>query len=212
MLYWMLVPMPRKMKEMRKTAESSMATSLTQKLSLSRFIIMAVYPPRSSSTETIVYHVAPDYRGNDPTTCRGLDDVPRGISALERCLDQYEVGPFTHFERPGLDAERPRPTQGRQLQTPGTAYIVQIHRKECLLEEVHAGATPEPVGAHPDPDSAFDHVPHGRDAAREEIVRPGAVCRGDAGPSEDLDVLFRDPRRQVGGYRLWGEEPYVPGV
>jgi hypothetical protein len=36
----MFVPTPRKMKEIRKMAESKMATSLTQKPILSRFIIM----------------------------------------------------------------------------------------------------------------------------------------------------------------------------
>ena len=42
-----------------------MDTNLTQKLILSRFIIMAVYPPDSSGAETIVYHVTANDGGRD---------------------------------------------------------------------------------------------------------------------------------------------------
>src|SRR5918997_3694343 len=72
----MLEPTPRKTNEIIKMAASRMATNLTQKLNLSRFIIMARYPPGYSGTETIVYHVAPDDRGRDGPTRGGLQNVP----------------------------------------------------------------------------------------------------------------------------------------
>src|SRR5918993_2869540 len=134
----MLVPMPRKIKEMRKKAESTIATNLTQKLSLSRFIIMDGYPPSYLPTETIVYHVTADDRGRDSTAGRGLKDSEYGLPVLGRSLDQGEVGPFPNIERPrlGLDAERARPSQCRELEAGHTAHTVQPHREQCLLEEV----------------------------------------------------------------------------
>src|ERR687889_742492 len=107
----MLVPTPRKIKEMRKNAASTMDTNLTQKLSLSRFIIMAGYPPRSSPTEAIVYHVTANDRGRHSPAGRGLENSPLGISILGRGLDHGEVGPLPSIERPrlGLDTERARP-------------------------------------------------------------------------------------------------------
>src|SRR5918995_6876499 len=108
----MLVPMPRRIKEMRKKAESTIATNLTQKLSLSRFIIMAGYPPGYLPTRTIVYHVTADDRGRDSAAGRGLQDSECGVSIFGRSLDQGEVCPFPDIERPrlGLDTERARPS------------------------------------------------------------------------------------------------------
>src|SRR5215204_4067820 len=113
----MLVPRPRKMKERRKNAASTMDTNLTQKLSLSRFIIMAVYPPGSSGTETIVYHVTANDRGRDSPAGGSFENTTLGISVLPRGLDDGEVGPLPRIERPRsvVDTERPRPSQRRQL-------------------------------------------------------------------------------------------------
>src|SRR5215210_6838837 len=113
----MLVPRPRKIKEMRKNAASTMDTNLTQKLSLSRFIIMGVYPPGSSGTETIVYHVTANDRGRDSPAGGSFENTTLGISVLPRGLDHGEVGPLSRIERAccGLDAERTRPSQRRQL-------------------------------------------------------------------------------------------------
>src|SRR5215207_7847495 len=101
----MLVPRPRKIKEMRKNAASTMDTNLTQKPSLSRFIIMAVYPPESSGAETIVYHVTPNDGGRDSPAGGRFEKTPFLISVLLRGLDHGEVGPFPHLERPrpGVD-------------------------------------------------------------------------------------------------------------
>src|SRR5918992_4039806 len=179
----MLVPRPRKIKERRKNAASTMDTNLTQKLSLSRFIIMAVYPPGSSGAETIVYHVAASDGGRDSPAGRGFENAPLGISALPRGLDHGEVRPLPRIERPrsGLDAERPRPSQGCQLEACRTSHVVQLHREQRLLEEVHARAAPEPVCSHTDPDAPGDHGGHGGDAAPEVGVGKGAVRRRPAG-------------------------------
>src|SRR5918997_3959960 len=96
----MLVPRPRKMKESRKNAASTMDTSLTQKLSLSRFIIMAIYPLWSSGAEPIVYHVTVNDRGRDSPAGGSFENAPVGISILPRGLDHGEVGPLPHLERP----------------------------------------------------------------------------------------------------------------
>src|SRR5215212_1692047 len=101
----MLVPTPRKIKERRKNAASTMATSFIQKLILSRFIIMAGYPPRFSGTETIVYHVAADYGNRDSPPGSGLEDLPLGISPVERRLYYCEIGPFPP---PPASPSRPR--------------------------------------------------------------------------------------------------------
>src|ERR687889_1683057 len=122
----MLVPRPRKMKERRKKAASTMDTNLTQKLSLSRFIIMAVYPPGYSGAETIVYHVTPSDRGHDSPAGGSFENIPLGISALPRGLNHGEVGPLPRLERPcfGLDTESPRPSQRCQLEACRTAHTV----------------------------------------------------------------------------------------
>src|SRR5918995_6526183 len=184
----MLVPMPRRIKEMRKNAESTIATNLTQKLSLSRFIIMAGYPPGYLPTRTIVYHVTADYRGRDSTAGRGFQDSECGVSVLGQSLDQGEVGPFPNVERPrvDLDTEGARPSQRRELEAGRTAHTVQPHREQCLLEEVHARAAPEAVRTHADPDAIGDHGSHGRDAAPEEVVRTGAVRHRYSGLRQNL--------------------------
>src|SRR5918994_444346 len=207
----MLVPRPRKIKEMRKNAASTMDTNLTQKLSLSRFIIMAVCPPGSSGAETIVYHVTTDDRGRDSPTGGRFENAPFGVPALPRCLDHGEVRPLPRLERPrsGLDTERPRPSQGCQLEARRTAHAVQLHREQRLLEEVQARAAPEPVCSHTDPDAAGDHGGHGRDAAPEVGVGTGAVRRRHAGIRQNLYVLLGDARRQMGGYGLGGEKLYA---
>src|SRR5215210_34489 len=107
----MLVPTPRKIKEMRKNAASTMDNNFTQKLILSRFIIMAGYPPKSSPTETIVYHVTPNYRGRDSPASRSLEYTPLGFSILGRGLDHGEICPLPRIERPRLtlDTERSSP-------------------------------------------------------------------------------------------------------
>src|SRR5215216_2621740 len=109
----MLVPRPRKIKEMRKNAASTMETNLTQKLILSRFIIMAVYPPGSSGAETIVYHVTANDGGRDLPASGSFENAPFAIPVLLQGLDHGEVCPLPHFERPpsGLDTERARPSQ-----------------------------------------------------------------------------------------------------
>src|SRR5829696_5397221 len=78
----MLVPRPRKMKERRKNAASTMDTNLTQKLSLLRFIIMAVYPPGSSGAKTIVYHVTTNDRGRDSRAGGSFENAPFEIPVL----------------------------------------------------------------------------------------------------------------------------------
>src|SRR5919112_1659721 len=204
----MLVPRPRKIKEMRKNAASTMDTSLTQKLSLSRFIIMAVCPPGSSGAETIVYHVTANDRGRDSPAGCSFENAPLGISILPRGLDHGEVGPLPHIERPrfGLDTERTRPSQRRQLEACRTAHTVQLQREQRLLEEVHARAAPEPVCSHPDPDATGDHGGHGRVAAAEVGGRKGAVRHRHAGLRQNLYVLLGDSRSQVRGYGLGGEQ------
>src|SRR5215203_3798424 len=195
--------MPRKMKEMRKIAASKMATNLTQKPILSRFIIMADYLPRYSGTKTIVYHFAPDDRGHDRPAGRGVDDLQLGICFPGRNLDQGEICPFAHLDRSrlGLDAERACPAERRQFKAGRTIQAVQSYREERLFEEVHARAAPEPVSSHTYPDAAFDHPRHGRDAAPEEIIRARAMRRRDTGLRKHVHVLLSDPRRQVRGYR-----------
>src|SRR5215203_4105754 len=206
--------MPRKIKERRKNAASTMDTNLTQKLSLSRFIIMAVYPPGSSRAETIVYHVTANDRGRDSPAGCSFENFPLGISILPRGLDHGEVGPLPRIERPrcGLDTERTRPSQRRQLEACRTAHTVQLHREQRLLEEVHARAAPEPVCSHTDPDATGDHAKYGRDATPEEVVRTGTMCRRYAGLRQNPYVLFGDSCRQVRGYRLGGEKSHVLGV
>src|SRR5215210_5671849 len=210
----MLVPTPRKMKEMRKNAASTMDTSLTQKPILSRFIIMAGYPPQSSGTQTIVYHVAADYRNGDSPPGGGLENLLLGISTLERRLDHGEIGPFPRLQRPrlGLDTERARPPERRQLETSHAAHTMHLHREQRLFEEVHARAAPEPVCTHTDPDAGGDHAKYGRDATPEEVVRTGTMCRRYAGLRQNPYVLFGDSCRQVRGYRLGGEKSHVLGV
>src|SRR5215210_4149063 len=210
----MLVPTPRKMKEMRKNAASTMATSLTQKLILSRFIIMAGYPPRFSGTERIVYHVAADHCDRDSPSGGGLEDLLLGISTLERRLDHGEIGPFPRLQRPrlGLDTECARPPERRQLEPSPAAHAMHLHREQRLFEKVHARAAPEPVRTHTDPDASGDHAEHGRDAAPEEVVRTGTMRCRYAGLVQNPNVLFGDPCRQVRGYRLGGEKPHVLGV
>src|SRR5215218_7108430 len=202
----MLVPRPRKIKEMRKNAASTMDTNLTQKLSLSRFIIMAVYPPGSSGAETIVYHVAANDGGRDSPAGGSFENTPFGISVLLRGLDHGEVGPLPRLERSGLDTERPRPSQRRQLEACRTAHAVQLHREQRLLEEVQARAAPEPVCSHTYPDATGDHGRHGRDAAPEVGIGTGAVRHSHAGLRQNLYVILGDSRRQVRGYGLWGEQ------
>src|ERR671920_1638201 len=204
----MLVPRPRKIKEMRKNAASTMDTSLTQKLSLSRFIIMAVCPPGSSGAETIVYHVTANDRGRDSPAGCSFENFLLGISILPRGLDHGEVGPLPRIERPrcGLDTERTRPSQRRQLEACRTAHTVQLHREQRLLEEVHARAAPEPVCSHTDPDATGDHGRHGREAAPEIGVGTGAVRHCHAGVRQNLYVLLGDSRSQVRGYGLGGEQ------
>src|SRR5919112_6767862 len=191
----MLVPTPRKIKERRKNAASTMATSLTQKLILSRFIIMAGYPPRSSGTETIVYHVAADHGNRDSPPGGGLEDLPLGISTLERRLDHGEISPLPRLQRPrlGLDTVRARPPERRQLETSPAAHTMHLHREQRLLEEVHARAAPEPVRTHTDPDAGGDHAKHGRDAAPEEVIRTGTMRRRYAGLGQNPNILFGDP-------------------
>src|SRR5919112_393127 len=203
----MLVPTPRKTKEIRKNAASTMATSLTQKLILSRFIIMAGCPPRSSGTETIVYHVAADYGNRDSPPGGGLENLPLGISTLEGHLDHGEIGPFPRLHRPRLrpDTERARPPERRQLETSHAAQTMHLHREQRLLEKVHARAAPEPIRPHTDPDAGGDHAEHRRDAAPEEVIRTGTMRRRYAGLGQNPYVLFGDPGRQVRGYSLGGE-------
>src|SRR5215211_4615886 len=210
----MLVPTPRKMKEMRKNAASTMDTSLTQKPILSRFIIMACYLLQSSGTETIVYHVATDYRNRDSPPGGGLEDLLLGISTLERRLDHGEIGPFPRLQRPrlGLDTERARPPERRQLEARRAAHTMHLHREQRLFEEVHARAAPEPIRTHTDPDAGGDHAKHGRDAAPEEVVRTGTMRRRYAGLDQNPYVLFGDSGRQVRGYRLGGEKLHVLGI
>src|SRR5215210_327566 len=207
----MLVPTPRKIKEMRKNAASTIETNLTQKPSLSRFIIMAGYPPRFLSAETIVYHVTADDRGRDSPTGRVLEYAPLGISILVRGLDDGEVGPFSRIERPrlGLDTERASTPKRRQLEAGRAAHTVQLHREQRLLEKVHARAAPKPVGAHTDPDATGDHIRHGRDTTPEEVIRTWAVRRRCAGLRQNCYVLLRDSCRQVCGYGLGGEKLYL---
>src|ERR687894_210808 len=120
----MLVPRPRKMKERRKNAASTMDTNLTQKLSLSRFIIMAVCPPESSGAETIVYHVTTNDRGRDSPAGGRFENPPLGISSPPRGLDHGKVRPLPRIEPPRspLDTERLRPSQGCQLEACRTAH------------------------------------------------------------------------------------------
>src|SRR5215210_7248633 len=202
----MLVPRPRKIKEMRKNAASTMDTNLTQKLSLSRFIIMAVYPPGSSGAETIVYHVAANDGGRDSAAGGSFENAPFGIPVLLRGLDHGEVCPLPHLERPGLDTERPRPSQRCQLEACRPAHAVQLHREQRLLEEVHARAAPKPVCSHTDPDATSDHGRHGRNAAPEVGVGTGAVRHCHAGLRQNPYVILGDTGRQVRGYGLWGEQ------
>src|SRR5918997_2416560 len=213
-LYETLVPMPRKTPEMMKTAASRMATNLTQKLNLSRFIIMARYPPRYSGTEAIVYHVAPDGREGDGPVRRGLQNLPLRTLVPQRELDQREVGPLAGFQAPRLVlyTEGTRPAERRKLQAGRAVQAVQIHRKHGLLEEVHAGTAPQPVGAHTDPDAPLDHARHRRDAAAEVIVGARAMRGRNAGPRQDVYLLFRDAGGEVGRDRLRGEKPHVAGV
>src|ERR671920_1775419 len=200
--------MPRKIKERRKNAASTMDTNLTQKLSLLRFIIMAVYPPGSSRAETIVYHVTANDRGRDSPAGCSFENFLLGISILPRGLDHGEVGPLPRIERPrcGLDTERTRPSQRRQLEACRTAHTVQLHREQRLLEEVHARAAPEPVCSHTDPDATGDHGGHRGVAAAEGGVRTGGMRHRHAGLRQNLYVLLGDSRRQVRGYGLWGEQ------
>src|SRR5215210_3963110 len=210
----MLVPTPRKTKEMRKNAASTMATSLTQKLILSRFIIMAGYPPRSSPTETIVYHVAAAYSDRDSPPGGGLENLLLGTSTLKRRLDHGEISPFSRLQRPrlGLDTEGARPPERRQLEPSRAAHAMHLHREQRLFEKVHARAAPEPVRTHTDPDASGDHAKHGRDAAPEEVVRTGTMRRRYAGLRQNSYVLFGDTGRQMRGYRLGGKQPHALGV
>src|SRR5215203_3198335 len=210
----MLVPTPRKIKERRKNAASTMATSFIQKLILSRFIIMAGYPPRFSGTETIVYHVAADYGNRDSPPGSGLEDLPLGISTVERRLYYCEIGPFPRLQRPrlGLDTERARPPERRQLETSHATHTMHLHREQRLLEKVHARTAPEPVSTHTDPDAGGDHAKHGRDAAPEEVIRTGTMRRRYAGLDQNPYVLFGDSGRQVRGYRLGGEQLHVLSI
>src|SRR5215207_2349355 len=173
---------------MRKNAASTMDTSLTQKLSLLRFIIMAVYPPKSSGAEPIVYHVAVSDRGRDAPAGGGFENVPFGFFALPRGLDHDEVGPLPRIERarPGVDTERARSSQRCQLDALRTAHTVQLHREQRLLEKVHARAAPEPVCTHTYPDTTGDHGGHGRDAAPEIGIGTGAVRRRYTGLRQHL--------------------------
>src|SRR5215211_2653072 len=207
----MLVPTPRNIKEMRKNAASTMDNNFTQKPILSRFIIMAGYPPRSSPTEAIVYHVATDDRGRNPPASRSFENIPPGVFILGRGLDHGKIGPFPRIERPclGLDTERARPTERRKLEARLAAHTVQLHREQRLLEEVHARTAPEPVGTHADPDATADHGRHGRDTAPEVGVQTGTVSRRRACPRQNPYVLLGDSCRQVRGYGLWGEELYA---
>src|ERR671911_1044598 len=210
----MLVPRPRKIKEMRKNAASTMDTNLTQKLSLSRFIIMAVYPPGSSGAETIVYHVTANDGGRESPAGGSFENAPFGIPVLLRGLDHGEVGPLPHLERPrsGLDTERPRPSQRCQLEACRAAQTVQPQREQRLLEEVHARAAPQPVCSDTGPDATGDHAGYGRDATPEEVVRTGAERHRHAGLRENRYILLGDSRRQVRGYRLRGEQLHARRV
>src|SRR5215203_227811 len=210
----MLVPTPRKTKDMMKMAASRMETNLTQKPNFSRFIIMARYPPLCSGTETIVYHVAPDDRNRDGPTRRSLQNFSLRISVPRHGLDQGEVGPLAHFYAPrlALDPEGARPAERRQSQARRAIQAVEIYREERLLEEVHAGTAPEPVGAHPDPDATLDHARHRRDAAAQVLVGARTMCGRDSGPRQDLYLLFRYERGEMGRDRLGGEKPHVAGV
>src|SRR5829696_2841652 len=202
----MLVPRPRKIKEMRKNAASTMETNLTQKLSLSRFIIMAVYPPGSSGADTIVYHVTANDGGRDSPAGGSFENAPFGIPFLLRGLDHGEVGPLPHLERPrlGLDTERPRPSQRCQLEARCTSHTVQLHREHRLLEEIHARAAPKPICSYTDPDATGDHGRNRRNAAPEVGVGTGAVRHRHAGLCQNLYVLLGDSRSQVRGYGLGG--------
>src|SRR5215213_1959806 len=204
----MLVPRPRKIKEMRKNAASTMETNLTQKLILSRFIIMAVYPPGFSGAETIVYHVAANDGGRDSPAGGSFENAPFGIPILLRGLDHGEVGPLSHLERTrsSLDTERPRPSQRCQLEACHPAHTVQLYGEQRLLEEVHARAAPEPVCSHTYPDAAGYHGRHGRNAAPEIGVGTGAVRHCRAGLHQNIYVLLGDSRSQVRGYGLGGEQ------
>src|SRR5918993_1832811 len=199
---------------MMKMAASRMETNLIQKLSLSRFIIMAHYPPRYSGTETIVYHVAPHDRNRDGPTRRSLQNFPLWISVPWRSLDQHEVGPLARFyaARLVLDPKGACPAERRQLEARRAVQAVKIHREERLLEEVHAGATPEPVGAHTDPDATLDHASHRRYAAAKVIVGARTMHSRDARPRQNLYLFFRDAGRKVGRDRLGCEKLYVTGV
>src|SRR5215212_7314096 len=210
----MLVPTPRKTKDMMKMAASRMETNLTQKPNFSRFIIMARYPPRYSGTETIVYHVAPDDRNRDGPTRRSLQNFSLRISVPRHGLDQGEVGPLAHFYAPrlALDPEGARPAERRQSQARRAIQAVEIYREERLLEEVHAGAAPEPVGAHPDPDATLDHAWHRRDAAAQVIVGARTMRSCDPRSRQNLYLLFRDPSCKMGRDRLGGEKLYVTGI
>src|SRR5215211_3026568 len=204
----MLVPRPRKIKEIRKNAASTMETNLTQKLILSRFIIMAVYPPGFSGAETIVYHVAANHGRYESRAGVSFENPPFGIPVVLRGLDHGEVGPLPHLGRPrsGLDTERPRPSRLCQLEACRPAHAVQLHREQRLLEEIHARAAPKPVCSHTDPDATGDHGGHGRDAAPEVGVGTGAVRHSHAGLRQYLYVILGDSRRQVRGYGLRGEQ------
>src|SRR5215207_1714380 len=210
----MLVPTPRKTKDMMKMAASRMETNLTQKPNFSRFIIMARYPPLCSGTETIVYHVAPDDRNRDGPTRRSLQNFSLRISVPRHGLDQREVGPLAHFYAPrlALDPEGARPTERRQFQARRAIQAVEIYREERLLEEVHAGAAPEPVGSHPDPDATLDHARHQRDAAAKVIVGARTMCSRDTRSRQNLYVFVRADGCKMGRDRLGGGELYVTSV
>src|SRR5918998_3417237 len=210
----MLEPTPRKTNEIIKMAASRMATNLTQKLNLSRFIIMARYPPGYSGTETIVYHVAPDDRGRDGPTRGGLQNVPPRPPLLRRDLDQREIGPLAGFyaSRLALDAEGSRPAERGQLQAGRAVQTMEFNSEERLLEKVHAGAAPEPVGAHPHPDAPLDHQRHRRDAAAQILVGAWAMRGRDARLRQNLYLLLRDIGGEVGRDGRGGEKPHVAGV
>src|SRR5215217_5918182 len=210
----MLVPTPRKTKDMMKMAASRMETNLTQKPNFSRFIIMARYPPLCAGTETIVYHVAPDDRNRDGPTRRSLQNFSLRISVPRHGLDQREVGPLAHFYAPrlALDPEDARPAERRQSQARRAIQAVEIYREERLLEEVHAGAAPEPVGAHPHPDATLEHARHRRDAAAKVIVGARTMRGRDTRPRENLYLFFRDAGCEMGRDRPGGEKLYVASV
>src|SRR5919112_556815 len=210
----MLVPTPRKTKEMIKMAASRMETNLTQKPNLSRFIIMARYPPRYSGTQAIVYHVAPDDRDGHGPARRSLQNLPLRTLVPQRELDQREVGPVAGFQasRLVLDPEGTRPAQRRELQARRAVQAMKVHREQRLLEDGHAGAAPEPVGAHPDPDAPLDHTRHRRNAAAEVIVGARTMRGRNAGPRQDVYLFFRDAGGEVGRDRPGAEKPHVAGV